>query len=64
MPAHLRVAQEVVELDPADCGVSLEVGELVSQQKSRHGWLCSAGPAQKERKRYDLTAWPKAIRST
>lgn len=54
MPAHLRVAQEVVELDPADCGISLEVGELVSQQKSRHGRLFSAGQIQKERREHNL----------
>lgn len=46
---HSRVAQEVVELDPADSGVSLEIGELVSQEKSRHGQLFSAAPqSQKE----------------
>lgn len=41
-PAHLRVAQEIVELDLADGGVGLEIGELVSQQKSRHDRLFSA----------------------
>lgn len=35
--AHSRAAQEVVELDPADGCVRLEVGELVSEQNSRHG---------------------------
>lgn len=45
---HSRVAQEFVELDPADSGVSLEIGELVSQQKSRHGQLFSAAQSQKE----------------
>lgn len=40
--AHLRAAQEVVELDPADGRVRLEVGELVSEQKSRHGRFSAA----------------------
>lgn len=39
--AHLRAAEEIVELDPADGGVGLEVRELVSQQKSRHDRLFS-----------------------
>lgn len=33
---YLRAAQELVKLDPADCGVGFKVGELVSKQKSRH----------------------------
>lgn len=40
--AHLRVTKEVVELDPAGGGVSLEVGEHVSKQKPRHGRSLSA----------------------
>lgn len=40
--AHLRVTKEVVELDPASGGVSLEVGEHVSKQKPRHGRSLSA----------------------
>lgn len=40
--AHLRAAQEIVELDPADGGVGLEVWEHVTQQKSRHDGFCSA----------------------
>lgn len=47
-PAHSRVAQEVVHLDPADGGVGLEVGELISQQKSRHGGLFSAAQTQEK----------------
>lgn len=35
--AHSRAAQVVVKLDPADGRVRLEVGELVSEQDSRHG---------------------------
>ncbi len=50
-PAHLRAAQEVVELDPADGGVGLEVGEFVSQQKSRHGRLFSAAQTREEGRR-------------
>lgn len=36
-PAHLRAAQEIVELDLADGGVGLEIWKLVSQQESGHG---------------------------
>lgn len=39
---HLRAAQEVVELDLSNGSVRLEVGELVSEQKSRH---CRVFPA-------------------
>lgn len=48
-PAHLRLAQEVMELDPADGGVSLEVWELVSQQNSWHGRSSSAAKTQRKR---------------
>lgn len=48
---HLRAAQEVVELDLADGRVRLEVGELVSEQKSRHGrFFATAFPERDHRR--------------
>lgn len=52
-PAHLRASQEVVELDPAEGGVGLEVGELVSQQNSRHVWLLSAAQTREKEGRQE-----------
>lgn len=48
--AHLRAAQEVVELDLPDGSVRLEVRELVSEQKSRHCRVFPAAfPTQEQR---------------
>ena len=57
-PAHLRASQEVVELDPADGGVGLEVGELVSQQDSRHGGLLSAAQTREKEGRQERGGGP------
>lgn len=49
--AHLRAAQEVVELDLSDSCVRLEVGELVSEQDSRHGrFFSNTGPEKLTRR--------------
>lgn len=42
-----------MELDPADGGVGLEVGELVSQQNSRHGGLLSAAQTREKEGRQE-----------